>query len=44
MADAEAFWRDAHLRFFAGYGASVEETAPVVLARFELLCDGADEG
>jgi uncharacterized protein YhfF len=38
-----AYWRDAHLRFFAGYGATVDETTPVVLARFELLWDGGDE-
>ena len=38
-----AYWRDAHLRFFAGYGAAVDETTPVVLARFELLWDGRDE-
>jgi uncharacterized protein YhfF len=38
-----AYWRDAHLRFFAGYGAAVHETTPVVLARFELLWDGRDE-
>lgn len=38
-----AYWRDAHLRFFAGYGAVVEESSPVVLARFDLVWDGRDE-
>jgi uncharacterized protein YhfF len=38
-----AYWRDAHLRFFAGYGAAVDETTPVVLQRFELVWDGGDE-
>jgi uncharacterized protein YhfF len=38
-----AYWRDAHLRFFAGYGAAADETTPVVLQRFELVWDGGDE-
>ena len=38
-----AYWREAHIRFFSGYGGSVDDATPVVLARFELLWDGRDE-
>jgi uncharacterized protein YhfF len=38
-----AWWRDAHVRFFADQGVAVDETTPVVLERFELLWDGRDE-
>jgi uncharacterized protein YhfF len=38
-----AYWRKAHIDFFRGYGGSVDEATPVVLARFELLWDGRDE-
>jgi uncharacterized protein YhfF len=38
-----AFWRDAHVRFFAGNGMPVDEATPVVLECFELLWDGGDE-
>jgi uncharacterized protein YhfF len=38
-----AYWRKAHIDFFRGYGGSVGEATPVVLARFELLWDGRDE-
>lgn len=38
-----AYWREEHIRFFSGYGGSVDEATPVVLARFELLWDGRDE-
>ena len=32
-----AYWRDAHLRFFAGEGRPADEDTEVVLERFELL-------
>jgi uncharacterized protein YhfF len=35
-----AWWRDAHLSFFATQGIGADETTPVVLERFELLWDG----
>ena len=35
-----AYWRDAHIRFFAAGGTRVDEETPVVLERFELLWDG----
>ena len=37
-----AYWRNAHIRFFAGVGTPVDEETPVVLERFELLWDGRD--
>jgi uncharacterized protein YhfF len=38
-----AYWREAHIRFFEGYGTPVDDATPVVLQRFELLWDGRDE-
>ena len=38
-----AWWRDAHIRFFADQGVAVDVTTPVVLERFELVWDGRDE-
>lgn len=38
-----AFWRDAHIRFFAAGGVPVDDSTPVVLERFELVWDGRDE-
>ena len=35
-----AYWREAHIRFFASYGGTVDEATPVVLERFDLLWDG----
>ena len=35
-----AFWRDAHVRFFAGAGRPFSEDTEVVLERFELLWAG----
>lgn len=35
-----AWWRDAHVRFFAAMGTPVDAATPVVLERFELLWDG----
>jgi uncharacterized protein YhfF len=32
-----AYWRDAHVAFFASEGRPVDEEAPVVLETFELL-------
>lgn len=32
-----AYWRDAHIRFFASEGRPVDEETPVVLDTFELL-------
>jgi uncharacterized protein YhfF len=32
-----AYWRDAHIRFFASEGRPVDEETPVVLETFELL-------
>jgi uncharacterized protein YhfF len=37
-----AWWRDAHIRFFATGDTPVNETTLVVLERFELLWDGRD--
>ena len=38
-----AYWRDAHLRFFASEGRPADEETPVVLETFELLWPTADE-
>jgi uncharacterized protein YhfF len=35
-----AYWRDAHLRFFADAGRPADEDTEVVLERFELLWAG----
>jgi uncharacterized protein YhfF len=35
-----AWWREAHLRYFAAQGTPVDESTPVVLERFELAWDG----
>jgi len=35
-----AYWREAHIRFFASYGGTVDEATPVVLERFDLVWDG----
>jgi histidinol-phosphate aminotransferase len=35
-----SYWREAHIRFFASYGDTVDEATPVVLERFELVWDG----
>jgi uncharacterized protein YhfF len=32
-----AYWRDAHIRFFASEGRPVDDDAEIVLERFELL-------
>lgn len=37
-----AYWRDAHLRFFAGEGRRVTEETPVVLETFEQLWPNRD--
>jgi len=38
-----AYWRDAHIRFFAGEGRPVDEETPVVLETFEQLWPNRDE-
>ena len=38
-----AYWRDAHIRFFAADGMPVEDSTLVVLERFDLVWDGGDE-
>jgi uncharacterized protein YhfF len=38
-----AYWRDAHIRFFAAAKRPFSEDTEVVLERFELLWDGRDE-
>jgi uncharacterized protein YhfF len=35
-----AYWREAHIRFFATQGTPLDEATPVVLEWFELLWDG----
>lgn len=35
-----AWWRDAHVRYFAAEGTPVDDATPIVLERFELLWDG----
>ena len=35
-----AYWREAHIRFFATQGTPLDETTPVVLERFDLVWDG----
>src|SRR5437764_839602 len=35
-----AYWRAAHIRFFATQGTPLEETTPVVLEGFDLVWDG----
>jgi uncharacterized protein YhfF len=39
-----AYWRDAHVRFFASEGRPVEEDTLVVLDTFEQLWPNPDEG
>ena len=39
-----AYWRDAHIRFFASEGRPVDEDTPVVLETFEQLWPNRDEG
>jgi uncharacterized protein YhfF len=39
-----AYWRAAHVRFFADGGVQVDDETPVVLERFELLWDGREPG
>jgi len=36
-----AYWRHAHIRFFAGEGTPVDDDTEIVLERFELLWPGA---
>ena len=35
-----AYWREAHIRFFASQGTPLDEATPVVLERFDLVWDG----
>ena len=35
-----AYWREAHIRFFATPGEPLDDTTPVVLERFDLVWDG----
>jgi len=39
-----AYWRDAHIRFFADGGVDVEDATPLVLERFDLVWDGGEAG
>jgi uncharacterized protein YhfF len=39
-----AYWRCAHIRFFADGGVDVVDATPLVLERFDLVWDGREAG
>lgn len=39
-----AWWRAAHIRFFAADGLPLDDSTPIVLERFDLVWDGREAG